>query len=93
LLNAKLDGKINAGKGKPSSEGRSYYYFSPFEQFIQDENKKTEMLDPSDNSDEANDATLHNRIDRAKANKSTDAFKQHKRDIESRGQTSMTPKT
>ena len=80
--------KIRNSESKLASKKRKLYYFSPFEQFIEDESMQVESIDPS-NVTEPTDAAIKTKIEKTSQNKQSDPFKQRKKDLESKGQTSF----
>lgn len=78
MLDAKLDAKQQKNNG--SSDKRTYYYFSPFDQFVEDGDGNVESRLPMD-EDDLTDEALDGMIQEAKSKKGSDAFKAHKRDL------------
>jgi hypothetical protein len=88
LLNAKLDVKQKQERFKGRSDKRKLYYFSPFEQAVEDENGQVESLTPS-NAVIKSHADLSDRIGAVKNMKKSDVFKKKRKELQSSGQTSF----
>ena len=83
LLNAKLD--ANDPDRANADKKQQYYYFSPFEQFVEDEDENVASLELADKKSTHDD--LADLAEKVKARKSSDEFKQHRRKLEDEGLT------
>ena len=88
LLNGKLNDKISKKRSGKSSKARKLYYFSPFDQYIEDESGETEALDQGGSEEITSDFLKAKRAE-AKSRKSSDAFKERRKGLEADGLTSM----
>ena len=87
LLNAKLDDTLVKPE-RGAKKARQLYYFSPFDQAIEDQDLNVATL--SDGSDEQpSHDKLKKKIDAVKAIKQSDAFKNKKAEFEDKGLTSF----
>lgn len=87
LLDAKLDDALNK-PGRGAKKARQLYYFSPFDQAIEDADFNIATLQDGSDEQPSHDQ-LKKKIDSVKAIKLSDAFKQKKAEINERGLTSF----
>jgi Peptidase_C39 like family len=84
----KFDGKLKEKKLKNKWTQRKAYYFWPFEQYMSDENGEVENIG-IDQSNPSSKELLDEKVKKAKEYKTTEMFKETKKELKEKGLTSF----
>lgn len=85
LLSAELEATRGNSDNSRSARAHKLYYFSPFEQYIEDDDGNVAALELSGRKPTHDD--LADLVDKARGRKSSDEFKQHRLKLEDEGLT------